>query len=29
MFLAVNLVLDCVGGSYWQQNADALAMEGR
>ena len=25
----VNLILDCVGGSYWKQNADCLAMEGR
>jgi len=25
----VNLVLDCVGGSYWKQNAEALGMEGR
>ena len=25
----VNLILDCVGGSYWKQNAECLAMEGR
>jgi len=25
----VNLVLDCVGGSYWQQNSDVLAMDSR
>ena len=25
----VNLILDCVGGSYWQQNAECLASEGR
>lgn len=25
----VNLILDCVGASFWQQNAFVLAMEGR
>ena len=25
----VNVILDCVGGSYWKQNADCLAIEGR
>jgi len=25
----VDVVLDCVGGSYWQQNSDVLAMDGR
>ncbi|XP_002131685.2 quinone oxidoreductase PIG3-like [Ciona intestinalis] len=25
----VNVILDCVGGSYWEQNAACLAVEGR
>lgn len=25
----VNVILDCVGGSYWKQNAECLAVEGR
>ena len=25
----VNVILDCVGASFWQQNAFVLAMEGR
>ncbi|XP_067946210.1 quinone oxidoreductase PIG3-like isoform X2 [Watersipora subatra] len=25
----VNMVLDCIGGSYWQQNAAVLSMDGR
>ena len=25
----VNAVLDCIGGSYWEQNMDVLAMDGR
>jgi tumor protein p53-inducible protein 3 len=25
----VDLILDCVGGSYWEQNAEAIAREGR
>eukprot|EP00299_Pterocystis_sp_00344_P016718 c8385_g1_i2.p1 GENE.c8385_g1_i2~~c8385_g1_i2.p1 ORF type:complete len:263 (+),score=68.53 c8385_g1_i2:282-1070(+) len=25
----VNLILDCVGASYWQSNCDCLAMDGR
>ena len=25
----VNIILDCVGGSYWKQNAECLALEGR
>lgn len=25
----MNLILDCVGGSYWENNIDALAVDGR
>ena len=25
----VRLILDCVGGSYWQQNTDVLTTDGR
>lgn len=25
----VNVILDFVGGSYWQQNLDSLAVDGR
>ena len=25
----VSLILDCVGGSYWQQNTDVLTTDGR
>lgn len=23
------MILDCVGGSYWQENSDCIAMDGR
>lgn len=25
----VDVILDCVGGGYWQQNTDVLSMDGR
>ncbi|XP_064629176.1 quinone oxidoreductase PIG3-like [Lineus longissimus] len=25
----IDLILDCVGGSYWQQNLDTIAIDGR
>lgn len=25
----VNLILDCIGGSYWEKNVNCLALDGR
>lgn len=25
----VNLIIDCIGGSYWEKNVNCLALDGR
>lgn len=25
----INLILDCIGGSYWEKNVNCLAVDGR